>query len=773
MKKKMRIMIKLLLIVLCTFCLIWLIKKDRTVFQLKQPKGEGIRMQEVVILLQALDESLQEYLEKYSEQSEVSFTYDDYTDLLALLCQKEYITEEEKKELLYKDKYKKGFFLLKKDWYKAYDAVLEYSGKKERIQVVELSVLSGNDNMVGETLGDKHLLSQSGKIYEYRSEEFEDCFFSSVTAYAADDVLLTIREKNKDEFTLNNVWIMEADDEGMQFFYQGFEIYYSWQSKEEGRDAVREMIGDITFKEGTLKRIKKKDERLNGKLLRFDAAEIELDGKGIYQIAENCRVYQLYEELRETDMKDLRIGYDFADFVLDKGEICAVLIMRKENMESIRVAVKNNGFDSLYHEEIKMAADSDMEITYGSYKERKTKIIPQGEELDITVGSDYLKGDRIEISPTVRSGKIQVLSLNRNQGAPMYRGKMEIAETGEGLILINEVLLEEYLYSVVPSEMPASYPEEALKAQAICARTYAYRYLISPGLGNLGANVDDSVSYQVYNNIAENVNSTKAVKETAGRLLFYEDEAVSTYYYSTSCGFGTDAGVWQESNKDSMPYLFSVHISDGEEKPEEMSREESFRDYITGSNRKDYESEEPWYRWSYQVKDADVEKLSKRLKERYAADSSKILTLSGDKDDLKEEGAYEEKEPEKFREIKDIYVLKRREGGVVDELVIETEEKIYKVISEYNVRYILNNGGVIWRQDKTEVECGSLLPSAYLVIDTVKSKENVVGYTILGGGYGHGVGMSQNAAKAMGSKGMDCEKIITFFYPECRIEKIY
>ncbi len=58
---------------------------------------------------------------------------------------------------------------------------------------------------------------------------------------------------------------------------------------------------------------------------------------------------------------------------------------------------------------------------------------------------------------------------------------------GEGLVLINEVLMEEYLYSVVPSEMPASYPAESLKAQAVCARTYGYLHLMRPGYGNLGA----------------------------------------------------------------------------------------------------------------------------------------------------------------------------------------------------------------------------------------------------------------------------------------------
>ena len=98
--------------------------------------------------------------------------------------------------------------------------------------------------------------------------------------------------------------------------------------------------------------------------------------------------------------------------------------------------------------------------------------------------------------------------------------------------MINELLLEEYLYAVVPSEMPASYPLEALKAQAVCARTYAYARILHAGLPEYGAHVDDSTAFQVYNNILENAQTTKAVRETKGELLWYGQELADTYYYS-------------------------------------------------------------------------------------------------------------------------------------------------------------------------------------------------------------------------------------------------
>ena len=68
--------------------------------------------------------------------------------------------------------------------------------------------------------------------------------------------------------------------------------------------------------------------------------------------------------------------------------------------------------------------------------------------------------------------------------------------------MVNELPLENYLCKVVPSEMPASYQKEALKAQAICARSYAYRQIMDYAYPEYQAHVNDSTDYQVYNNSA-------------------------------------------------------------------------------------------------------------------------------------------------------------------------------------------------------------------------------------------------------------------------------
>lgn len=786
MEARVRIFIKMILAAALAFLLIWLIYTDEKVLKVTQPEGELVTLQDVKILLKELEEaegidkkSLEGLLNNFFTYEGEQLNYEGYLKILDCLLPEEKNLGESsriKDKITYKNKYKDDLFVLKKDWYESFEQLIKYFGLEESFKKEKIEIICGGKNLAGkEEIGEGCLITAGGKIYTYLSQDFAELKFTSVDAYVRENRLLTLLDILPDKTLLKNVWIMEAKEENIQFFYEGFEILADTRAASENPAFFREQVGDVSFTAGNISGISVKKDRISGKLLSVSDKELEVEGYGNLLFKESCVGYKLYEELRMADKSELFIGYDFADFVLEDGEVCAFLNTRKEKMEKIRVAVKSNGFESLYHDSIKLICEDDMSVYYGPYNDRKQEIIEAGKELLIEAGGKYMEGNRVEVVPFVNTGKIQVSSLKRSQGVPAYRGKMEIACTDQGLLLINEVLLEEYLYSVVPSEMPASYPIESLKAQAVCARTYGYRYLEHPGYGSLGAHVDDSVGFQVYNNIAENVNSTKAVKETAGTLLLYNGEPVSTYYYSTSCGFGADAGVWNENQKEELPYLKSTYISRENDRGnfamQDLCEEENFRAYITQTDENAYEKEEAWFRWNYQVEKLDTDLLAKRLKDRYGA--GKVFTFTGKERPEEEPEAFELKEPESFKKVYDIRCLKRKEGGVIDELLIETDQGTYKVVSEYNIRYVLNQGGEVTRQDGSGSASASLLPSAYFIIDTVKSKENVVGYTIAGGGYGHGVGMSQNGAKAMGKEGKNCESILSFYFQGCQTGKIY
>lgn len=134
------------------------------------------------------------------------------------------------------------------------------------------------------------------------------------------------------------------------------------------------------------------------------------------------------------------------------------------------------------------------------------------------------------------------------------RGQIEIRKSGVGLIAINVLGLEDYLAAVLGSEMPASFPLEALKAQAVAARTYAVRRKINAWgkpfhLGN-------TVLHQVYRGArAEDVRTREAVRATSGEVLTYRMEPIEAYFHS-ACGGRTESG--QEALGRGLPYLRPV-----------------------------------------------------------------------------------------------------------------------------------------------------------------------------------------------------------------------
>ena len=162
---------------------------------------------------------------------------------------------------------------------------------------------------------------------------------------------------------------------------------------------------------------------------------------------------------------------------------------------------------------------------------------------------------KTEIREFSSDKKISIRSLERSQGVPAYEGIIELRNTAEGIVIINELSVEKYLKAVVPSEMPASYELEALKAQAVCARSYAYQQMEKYGYPEYEAHVNDSTDYQLYGNVKNHEKTNQAISETKGQVVYYHDEIATTYYYSTSCGETTDIRAWgtKKSSKKQAP----------------------------------------------------------------------------------------------------------------------------------------------------------------------------------------------------------------------------
>ena len=133
-----------------------------------------------------------------------------------------------------------------------------------------------------------------------------------------------------------------------------------------------------------------------------------------------------------------------------------------------------------------------------------------------------------------------------------YRGKLMVKMSNGKLVVINDLTLEDYLKGVVPSEMPPSWEFEALKAQAIAARSFALANLGKQA--RFGYDLKDNTEDQAYGGASVETNKTnRAVEETTGLVLTYDMKIIPAYY-SASAGGMTNTNAWGGN----LPYLRSV-----------------------------------------------------------------------------------------------------------------------------------------------------------------------------------------------------------------------
>lgn len=139
-------------------------------------------------------------------------------------------------------------------------------------------------------------------------------------------------------------------------------------------------------------------------------------------------------------------------------------------------------------------------------------------------------------------------------GDRWYRGRARLVRDGDGITAINQVDLEKYLYSVVGAEAIASWPLEALKAQAVAARSYAL-YKRSTA-GNSLYDVDTTVGTQAYQGLNTEYTTThQAVNGTTGQIMTYEGHVILAAFHSSSGGHTENVeDVWTSP----LPYLRAV-----------------------------------------------------------------------------------------------------------------------------------------------------------------------------------------------------------------------
>jgi len=289
-----------------------------------------------------------------------------------------------------------------------------------------------------------------------------------------------------------------------------------------------------------------------------------------------------------------------------------------------------------------------------------------------------------------------------------YRGELAIASSGDEVIVVNRLPIEEYLRGVVPLEIGERQASEraAVEAQAIAARSYAYTHLAPSQRFDVRATVDD----QVYGGAgAERPVSDAAVAATAGQVLRYAGRIADTPYHSTCGGMTAEPSeVW--TGEPGAPYLQRVD------------------DHIPGSRRA-YCDISPRYDWTREMSGAEI-----------GAAVTRYLHSRGGSQEM--------------GTVRSLRIESRTPSGRVGTLAVEGSEG-ETTLRGNAIRYALRVAG------------GELLNSTYFSIESAAAGRPDGGrrFTLRGHGYGHGIGMCQWGAIGRARAGQDAATILQTYYP--------
>ncbi|MFW5994739.1 MAG: SpoIID/LytB domain-containing protein [Spirochaetia bacterium] len=319
-----------------------------------------------------------------------------------------------------------------------------------------------------------------------------------------------------------------------------------------------------------------------------------------------------------------------------------------------------------------------------------------------------------------------------------YRGSLRFGPSQEeGFAVVNALDVESYLYSVVPSEMPAYWPGDALESQAIAARSYTFASL--GRFERRGYDVSGSVRSAFYRGYSgEDARTTEAVNATRGQVLERDGEVVSAHYSANNAGH-TDSprAVWGDGGTSEADGTQREGVADPQlEWDGELRRPDEFVEWLFGYPET-YSSIQPYasrsaYRWEQFVEAGEI-------RER----------LQGD-----------------IGEIQALQILDRTPAGRVRSAeVIGTEDEI--VLTGDSVRRRL----------------GSLRSNLFFVSpvyhrdgeDSAESSTQgrIDGFLFHGAGWGHGVGLDQTGAAGFASRGASAEEILEHYYPRASLEQRY
>lgn len=327
-----------------------------------------------------------------------------------------------------------------------------------------------------------------------------------------------------------------------------------------------------------------------------------------------------------------------------------------------------------------------------------------------------------------------LIEVNNNK----YRGSLRFTASGK---VINHLDIEEYLYGVVPREMGASFPREALKAQAVASRSFALSNKNKHK--NEGFNLCNTTHCQVYSGYGtENSKINEIIEETRGEYVYYKGDIAETVFHSNNGGYMESAkGAWgnnvdylkakeDEFSRDTVNSNWSLEIS-----IEELTNKLNAAGIKIGS-----------------LKDIEIVEITdgKRVSKIKLVGSSGEEIITGSK----------------FRSIIGNNNFKSTWFKINGKDVIMSNGNLDLYVSDKrgSLRLVNNMVYIEGSRDRTREDISNISIYGKENMENSSSNLNSSNIKIEGKGYGHGVGMSQYGAKTMADKGYNYIEILEHYY---------
>ena len=653
-------------------------------------------------------------------------------------------------------------------WVQLYESTLRElteSGVNTGVRERSIIILASSDNNA--QLPEGNIVTDSGALTGY-GIDFSEFIDKEIRVLEKEGAILALLNIESHSPAIEGAYIVSLGNGSLSIFLGGAERTFEYTGSEQGHEGS---IASFVLSNNEATELIIYSDGFTDRVLLHNASHIEFASRGIMPLCENFRVYS---EERGPVLwrvpRNIIVGTDTSRFYERDGTIVAAVIESRPAPEMIRVVIMDSDFRNFTHETVDITSLEQFEVVING----QSQTFMPGEQFTLTTPVE-LDG-RALISG---NSKLAINSLRRGYGTPEYRGTLEVIAQSGGFIIVNEVDIEEYLYSVVPSEMPISFGIEALKVQAVTARSFAYNQFYGNNFHRFGANVCDSVMSQVYNNIREAPASMQAVRETRGLCLTFEGSVISANFFSTSAGVTANNGEvwaqrpWLHFPTPSRPYLHSVrqyrNASFGD-----LSIEANMSEFIRNRNVQSYDSWSNFFRWYVEMTNEEISaSINANLRARYDAAPRLIQTLQPD-------GSFRARPVDTIGQLINIEVVERGQAGNIMSMIITGDENTILVSTEFNIRSLLMprqhvEGGSPIRlqlQDDSIRENLGLLPSAFFIMERMTDEGgNILYVRFHGGGNGHGVGMSQTGVRGMIDMGRSFEEVLAHFYPGTTIQR--